>query len=234
MALDSDPQKLVTAHSDLQRPKVVRKPVSARDADGTPAPSAEVRQLDPARRRSPRRPGPKTPAGRARVALNPITHGISSTRPVVPGERSDEWETHRRAIVEALAPVGPLEIALAERAASIVWRLRRVTAYEEAAIAERQHLPAASARLLPHPLEIDKIIRYEAHLSRQLLHVLHELEAMRAERRGRPIPLVRMDGQSSTETLVPIAAATTAAHVTASDGALERHPSSPPSHLPGI
>lgn len=118
----------------------------------------------------------------------------------MPGESSDEWETHRRALVEALAPAGPLETALAERVASAVWRLRRVTTYEEAAIAERQHLPAASARLLPHPLEIDKIIRYEAHLSRQLFQALHELEAMRAARRGQPAPLLRVDLQSAADT----------------------------------
>jgi hypothetical protein len=82
---------------------------------------------------------------------------------------------------------------LADRVASAVWRLHRVTAYEEAAIAERQDLETASARLLPHPLDIDKIIRYEAHLSRQLYQALHEFESMRAERRGQPAPLVRID-----------------------------------------
>jgi len=153
-----------------------------------------------ARPRLPRRRGPRTAAGRARVAGNALTHGISSTRPVVPGEISNDWESHRRATVEALAPAGAIETGLAERVASVVWRLRRVTMYEEATIAERQHLPAASARLLPHPLEIDKIIRYEAHLSRQLFQALHELESMRAARRGQPAPLLRVDIQGGAET----------------------------------
>jgi hypothetical protein len=81
--------------------------------------------------------------------------------------------------VSTLAPVGPIEPELAERVASALRRLRRVTAYEEAAIGERQHLETVSARLLPHPLDLDKIIRFEAHLTRQLYHALHELEAMR-------------------------------------------------------
>jgi hypothetical protein len=126
----------------------------------------------------------------------------------VAGESSNEWETHRAAIIEALAPAGPLETALAERVASAIWRLRRVTTYEEAAIAERQHLPAASARLLPHPLEIDKIIRYEAHLSRQLFQALHELESMRAARRGQPAPLLRVDFQGAEDTFATREAAT--------------------------
>jgi len=152
--------------------------------------------------------GPKTSAGKARVARNPIKHGISCSRRLVPGESSDEWETHRRAFVEDLAPQSAVETALAEHAAWAAWRLGRVRAYEEAATAERQHLEMASARLLPHPNVIDMVIRYEAHLKRQFLQALHELEAMRAERRGRPMPVLRVDVQTPTETLAPIVATT--------------------------
>ena len=111
----------------------------------------------------------------------------------MPGERRDDWTAHCRAVVEALAPIGPVELALAERVASALWRLHRVTEYEEAAIAERHDLESLSARLLPSPFDIDKIIRYEAHLSRQLYQALHELESMRAERCGHSAPLVRVD-----------------------------------------
>ena len=147
-----------------------------------------------------RRRGPKTPTGRARVAVNAITHGLSSQRSVIPGESPTDYEVHRQTIVDALVPVGPVELALAERVASALWRLRRVTAYEEAALAERQDLAAASARLLPHPLDLDKIIRFEAHLNRQLYQALHELEARRAERRGESAPLVRVDVHHQMET----------------------------------
>jgi hypothetical protein len=188
MALEQQP---VTVCSDRQPAKGVPEQISAAYGDGT---------LDTARTRLQGRRGPKTTAGKARVAVNALTHGISSTRPVVPGESRDAWDTHLRAIVDALGPAGPLETSLAERAASAIWRLQRVTSYEEAAIAERQHLPAASARLLPHPLEIDKIIRYEAHLSRQLFQALHELESMRAARRGQPAPLLRVDLQGAADT----------------------------------
>jgi hypothetical protein len=148
----------------------------------------------------PQRRGPKTAAGKARVGLNALTHGIASARLVVPGESPTEWELSRQGIVDALGPAGPVELALAERVATALWRLRRVTAYEAAAIAERQHLATASARLLPHPLDIDKIIRYEAHLNRQLYQALHQLEAMRAERHGQPTPLLRVDVQHHTGT----------------------------------
>jgi hypothetical protein len=165
-------------------------------------------QVNAVRSASPRRRGPKTTEGKARIAINAITHGISSTRLVVPGESSTAWAASRTAIVDALAPIGPVETTLAERVASAVRRLQRVTAYEEAAIAEREHLETASARLLPHPLDIDKIIRYEAHLTRQFYQALHELESMQAARRGQPAPLLRVDVHSSVETLAATEATT--------------------------
>src|SRR5260370_5470531 len=148
----------------------------------------------------PQRRGPKTPAGKARVGLNAISHGIASARLVVPGESATEWEGSRQAIVDALAPAGAVEMAMAERVATALWRMRRVAAYETAAIAERQHFATASARLLPHPLDIDKIIRYEAHLNRLLYQALHQLEAMRAERQGQSTPLLRGDLQARAGT----------------------------------
>ena len=118
------------------------------------------------------------------------------------------WTEHRAAIVGDLAPEGRVETTLAERAAATLWRLQRITAYEEAAIAERADLQIASARLLPHPNDIDKIIRYEAHLSRQLYQALHELESMRAARRGQPAPLLRVDVHGPAAELAATDAAT--------------------------
>jgi hypothetical protein len=174
----SDPAQSMTA--------VALKKIDDRDV----GPGSDAER--PAR---PHRRGPKTAAGKARVGLNALTHGVSSARMVVPGESATEWEEFRGAMVEALAPTGPVELALAERVAAAVWRLRRVAAYETAAITERQHLATASARLLPHPLDLDKIMRYEAHLNRQVYQALHQLEAMRAERQGQPTPLLRVDVQ---------------------------------------
>ncbi len=63
--------------------------------------------------RPPRRRGPTTPAGKARVSGNAVTHAMSSTRLVVAGESAVEAEAYRRMIVDDLAPVGPVETALA-------------------------------------------------------------------------------------------------------------------------
>jgi len=76
--------------------------------------------------------GPQTKAGKAVAKLNSLTHGLRATTPVLPTESPDEWEAHRVGIVDALAPAGALEVALAERVALLLWRLGRVARFEAA------------------------------------------------------------------------------------------------------
>jgi hypothetical protein len=47
--------------------------------------------------------------------------------------------------------------------------------------------------LLPDDAALEKIMKYEAHLSRLLKHALHELEALQDRRRGNATPLARID-----------------------------------------
>ncbi len=48
-------------------------------------------------------------------------------------------------------------------------------------------------RLLPDEKTLEKVARYEAHLSRGLYKALHELEALQARRTGGAAPLARLD-----------------------------------------
>jgi hypothetical protein len=50
-------------------------------------------------------------------------------------EKAQDWEEHRDGVLESLAPVGHLELVLAERVALLSWRLHRVTRYETESIA---------------------------------------------------------------------------------------------------
>jgi hypothetical protein len=52
--------------------------------------------------------------------------------------------------------------------------------------AEEDHL--RRRRMLPDDHSLDKITRYEAHLSRQMLQALHTLERLQAARGGQPVP----------------------------------------------
>jgi hypothetical protein len=75
--------------------------------------------------------GPRTPTGKAIVARNAVTHGIFAANPIVPGlDLPEEWEAHRAALLTSLAPEDDFQLALAERAVLLFWRLRRIARYE--------------------------------------------------------------------------------------------------------
>jgi hypothetical protein len=48
-------------------------------------------------------------------------------------------------------------------------------------------------RLLPDEKTLEKVSRYEAHLSRLMFKALHELEALQVRRSGGAAPLARLD-----------------------------------------
>ena len=56
-----------------------------------------------------------------------------------------------------------------------------------------------AGRTLPDEKTLEKVSRYEAHLSRQLYHALHELEALQTRRFGGHSPLGRLDVQGLPE-----------------------------------
>ena len=58
---------------------------------------------------------------------------------------------------------------------------------------EREIELMSRKRLLPDDKTLEKLSRYEAHLSRQLFKALHELEALQARRSGGAAPLARIE-----------------------------------------
>src|SRR5215216_1506989 len=65
----------------------------------------------------------------------------------------------------------------------------------EVEAAERDLKNMGRERLLPDEKTLEKIARYEAHLSRQLYQAMHELEALQTKRAGEAAPLARLDVQ---------------------------------------
>jgi hypothetical protein len=151
--------------------------------------------------------GPRSEAGKAIASLNALRHGFNSSLAVLPGiESEDEWEAHRRAIVESLTPEGYLECLLADRIALSLWRHRRVFRYElfefEPSPSYQEQLDDFYKKTLDQPLAdaavalptrsfppegyIERLQRYEAHLHRLFLKDLHELEALQSRRNAEP------------------------------------------------
>jgi len=92
--------------------------------------------------------GPNTTAGKAAASRNATTHAITSTLPIIPGlESAREWNQHRNRLLLSLAPSDAVQHALAERAAAILWRLRRVQRYELECIASWQERISSDRRL---------------------------------------------------------------------------------------
>jgi hypothetical protein len=85
--------------------------------------------------------GPRTSEGKAIVSKNALRHGVFAAVPVVDGENAQEWADHRTGVLESLAPMGLLEVNLAERVALLLWRLRaRTTSAEHAKLPRQRDL----------------------------------------------------------------------------------------------
>jgi hypothetical protein len=138
-------------------------------------------------------------------------------------ESEDDWKKHVEGVWASVEPDGYLEEEMANRLAGLLWRLRRVGAYEaeqitldindipENILSSARYIEAVSgktiedrytvekmdtligARQFPRADIIERIMKYESHLHRQYIQTLHELEALQARRRGERTPLARLD-----------------------------------------
>ena len=81
-------------------------------------------------------------------------------------------------------------------------RVRAEARYEivrlegEAEEVRAQLLKKRRERVLLDEADLQRISRYEAHLSRQMYQALHELEALQTRREGKAAPLARLDVQT--------------------------------------
>jgi hypothetical protein len=72
-------------------------------------------------------------------------------------------------------------------------RLDVISAKQAVGRVEKDFERMSRERLLPDERTLEKVARYEAHLSRGLYKALHELEALQARRTGGAAPLARLD-----------------------------------------
>ena len=96
---------------------------------------ATERQIAANRLNAERSTGPNTLDGKTAVSRNAVTHGLTSYSGLLPGEKLEDFSDLRARVFAELAPDSAIEIELAERIASLLWRLRRVPAFEAALLA---------------------------------------------------------------------------------------------------
>ncbi len=84
--------------------------------------------------------GPRSLVGKARSSQNSLRHGLTATQTMLPGEDPAEFQAIRQGMFSALRPSGILENQLLERAASLMWRMRRIQVCEVALFQWTLHL----------------------------------------------------------------------------------------------
>lgn len=92
------------------------------------------KQIEANRQNAQKSTGPRTPEGKAKVSQNALTHGLTAKQPVLDTENPEEYTLFCEDFFRHHAPVGILEVSLAQRAADTFWRLQRAQTYETAVL----------------------------------------------------------------------------------------------------
>ncbi|MBZ5671632.1 MAG: hypothetical protein LAO04_18130 [Acidobacteriia bacterium] len=152
--------------------------------------------------------GPRTAEGIADSSRNTVKHGILAEK-LPPGlmelnEDSSEFASLRDGLQGAFGPQGEFERLLVADMASIRWRLMRIRR-AEAQLQAQQTRAAETTQQLPdcplllRPEDLDRLIRYEAHLERQFERKVQQFLVWRRTM-GEPLALT-VDLQEAQLTL---------------------------------
>src|SRR5260370_34963849 len=108
------------------------------------------RKLESARLNGAKSHGPKTPEGKAVSSMNALRHGLTASRPLLPGESQESFEELLKEYMEEYEPDGPAERDLVHRMVVSKWREQRAWTVETAAL--RSHMgPPKEDPTVPDP-----------------------------------------------------------------------------------
>jgi hypothetical protein len=143
-------------------------------------------------------PGPRTQAGKKRARLNAFRHGLTGQIIMHTPEDAPAFKKHCHGICEALAPVGAIELDLAQAIAEDRWRLNRARALENSifALGQSEHLreysgePEVDVALtqgrtwMDHAHELHLLTTYENRIRRSVEKNTAELNALQTQRKA--------------------------------------------------
>ena len=95
-------------------------------------PPVSAKQLAANRMNSMRSTGPRTLRGKAQSSMNRLSHGMTSTKDVLPFESESEFFQQRDDLIASLNPADAQQELLAVRAAKHAWKIQRGERAEEA------------------------------------------------------------------------------------------------------
>ncbi len=91
-------------------------------------------QINANKENSQKSTGPRTAKGKKAVSQNAVKHGFFTREAVVMDEDQADFDRYSEAMLAEMAPVGVMESTLAERVASLAWRLRRAERMQHQAV----------------------------------------------------------------------------------------------------
>ena len=149
--------------------------------------------------------GPTTPAGKAKMHLNPLRHGLTAKNLILPGESLEAFEALHQDFLDHFEPATAVEKALVAKLAEAEWRLTRARRVETATlhhfvaqIVESDSVDtdqALALAFLRHGKEIERLRRYETTIARAQKRDRQELETLLKAR----YRLEMLDGPSEEE-----------------------------------
>ena len=150
--------------------------------------------------------GPKTEEGKSWSRRNALKHGIlASALIITQGEGAEdpaEFDELLGGLHRDLAPVGTLKEMLVEKIAMCSWRQRRALRCEAGLIRRGFTREAADLEEVLHPeraaikdhlslplgADLDRTLRYETTIQRQLVYAINQLERLQRARKGEHVP----------------------------------------------
>lgn len=134
------------------------------------------RKIEANRRNAKKSTGPKTSRGKTISSWNTTRHGLLAERlPSIPDKDKKHFARLLSSLRQDLEPVGTVEEVLVERIAQEYWRLGVAARHE----AEELGRPNPFGKT-----SIDRILRYETMINRQLYQVINQLERLQRLRKG--------------------------------------------------
>ncbi len=138
--------------------------------------------------------GPKTPEGKEKSKQNSRKHGFFARQPLPAGEVGDRlWQAYgdlAAGIWENYEPVGYMEGLLTEKVITESIRLSRLLEFESQYLGQKHAF---------HMAGVDRILRFQSSINRQLFQTIKELERVQDKRKEKPSPTNHLDREPGGE-----------------------------------
>jgi hypothetical protein len=130
--------------------------------------------------------GPTSTEGKARVALNAVTHGLSRVNMFLSGEEPEEFVVLRNALLKRYRCSDADDAVWADEAAMAWWKIRRIAEWQamliDSAFAD-QPVPAPLARLFgdKHEKCMQTLHRHETSARSAMHRAINQLRVLRSQ-----------------------------------------------------